>query len=224
MMQREPFSQTAWLRAMRQAAEVQGATAPHTGGICFGLCLYWLQLMRDANARSPGDRMLALRSAFTLAMRWQKSYKELAKQRNEEAARKHLGRGAGAEFDEKTLVEARFVGRPGMVGTLERDLSVPGTSMLWGLWRFGRGTQKDPGWGHAIAGHYNLAPVQTNIHIRTIHIFDPNLGEYYGPPHAIPEIVNDMFARIPLYVGYDVMERQEVTFPGGKSDDRFALS
>lgn len=224
MMQREPFSQTAWLKAMKQAAAAQGAPAPHTGGICFGLCLYWLQLMRDPNARGPRDRMDALRSAFTLAMRWQKSYKDMAQQKDEQAARRHLGSAAGAEFDDRTLVEARFVGRPGMVRTMERDLSVPGASILWSLWRFSRGSQKDPGWGHAIAGFYNLVPVQTNIHSRTIHIFDPNLGEYYGPPHVVPEIVSDMFGRIPLYVGYDVMERQDVTFPGDKSDDKFALS
>lgn len=190
-------------------------------GVCAALCDMWMDLMRDAKARQPEDRMDSLRATISMTIRRQKSYREQVRAKGREAGRRFLDKGFGMEFEELTRVERRFTGRTGMVLQIQKDLELPGARMGWSLIFHGRGA-------HALAGCNNFAEISTNVMQRSVHVFDPNIGEYVGQSQDIPGMVDDMFRRIPGYDRVETMERRAVTMLGDDDEveertDPFAM-
>jgi hypothetical protein len=201
-MKRTPFSQAEWLDVLAKFGDAQAASPESQAGVCFGLCLLWLKMMDQSLYRSPEERMKALGRGFKKAISWQLSYRRLAQQLEVAPAVVEMGRRAGLAMEEQTVVERRLARKTGMVLRIQRDLELPGAGAMWSL--------QFPVGAHAIAGRNTFAKVTTNIHVRTIHVFDPNLGEYVGQPHDIPAIVEDMFRRIPAYDAVVTMFRDRV--------------
>lgn len=181
-------------------------------GVCAALCYMWLDLMRDATARRPEDRMDSLRATISMAIRRQRSYSEMARAKGREAGRKFLAKSFGMEFEELTRIERRFTGKIGMVLRMQKDLEPPGARMIWRLSFHG-------GDAHALAGTHGMETICTNIHRRSVHVFDPNIGEYVGQVQDIPGIVDDMFRRIPYYDRVETMDRRAVTLSGDDAEE-----
>jgi hypothetical protein len=181
-------------------------------GVCAALCDMWMNLMRDATARRPEDRMDSLRATISMTIRKQRSYGELVRAKGREAGRKFLGKGLGMEFEELTRIERRFTGKTGMVLQMQEDLKLPGAKMSWSLLFQGGGA-------HALAGNHYMEAISTNFHRRSVHVFDPNIGEYVGQVQDIPGIVDDMFRRKPGYNRVDTMERRTVTLAGDDAEE-----
>jgi hypothetical protein len=205
-MERTPFSQTEWLDVLAKFGDAEAASPESQAGVCFGLCLLWLKMMDESLYRSPRERMRALGRNFKQAVGWQARYTLLARSLGVPLAREAMGRTAGLGFEEQTVVERRLAGKTGMVMRMQRDLEPPGAGAMWSL--------SFPIGAHALAGRNTFSAVTTNIHIRTIHVFDPNLGEYVGQPQEIPDIVEDMFRRIPAYGSVKEMSRRSVAALG----------
>ncbi|MFN6954393.1 MAG: hypothetical protein ACK4PG_06305 [Acetobacteraceae bacterium] len=181
-------------------------------GVCAALCDMWINLMQDARARKPEDRMDSLRATISMTIRRQKSYKEQVREKGRQAGREFLSRGFGMEVEEQTRILRRFTGRTGMVLQMQKDLEVPGARVGWSLLFHGGGA-------HALAGCNEFTMITTNIMRRTVHLFDPNIGEYVGQPQDVPAIVDDMFRRIPGYNRVETMERRVVTVLGEDGED-----
>jgi hypothetical protein len=204
------------LTPFNQGALLAGVADPQArGGVCVALCDRWLSLMKQANARSPEDRMDSLRKTLQASIGYQKTYGELRAAKDRDAARKHMGKKLGLEFEGLTRVEKRLAGEAGMVARLARDVEAPGASMGW--------TLAFPAGRHAIAAVHNVSSISTNIHRFTLHVFDPNLGEYVGTLQELPAIVADMFRRIPDYRLVTAIDRTEDTSGGAEAsaEDRF---
>lgn len=204
------------LTPFNQGALLSGLADPQARrGVCVALCDRWLTLMKQANARTPEDRMDSLRKSLQASIGYQKSYAQLRAEKDREAARKHMGKKLGLEFEGLTRVEKRLAGEAGMVTRLERDVETPGASVAW--------TLAFPAGRHAIAAVHNMSAVTTNIHRFTLHVFDPNLGEYVGTVQELPAIVADMFRRIPDYKLVTSIDRAEDVSGGAETgeDDPF---
>ncbi len=203
-----PFNQNAMLSRLQDPDARRGA--------CAALADMWLTLMEDATARSPEERMDSLRSTISFAIRRQAEYRDAFRRRGRDAARRELDERFGFGVEEQTRIERRFTGRAGMVMRMREDLELPGARASWSLiW---------PGGAHAIAGVHNASRVTTNVMRVSLHLFDPNLGEYVGQLHEVPAIVDDMFQRVRPYSRIETMERRFVDAPEADEEDRFKLS
>lgn len=151
--------------------------------------------------------MDSLRKTLQASIGYQKTYGELRAAKDRDAARKHMGKKLGLEFEGLTRVEKRLAGEAGMVSRLARDVEAPGASMSW--------TLAFPAGRHAIAAVHNVSSISANIHRFTLHVFDPNLGEYVGTLQELPAIVADMFRRLPDYRLVTAIDRSEDVSGGG---------
>lgn len=183
----------ATLTPFNQGELLVGATDPAVrNGICVALCDMWLHLVRDSTARSPRERIALLRARAEKARQYQAAYAQRREIFGRIEARQQMGRRHGHDFEEQTVVAARFVGEAGMHARMARDLEELGTAVTW--------TIVVPGWGrHALAGFRGLESISTNVHRASVHIFDPNIGEYVCEPHQIRAVLRDLFRRDPNY-------------------------
>jgi len=181
------------LTHFNQSDLLKGVTDPLVrGGICVALCDAWLALIRGHTARTPSERMDQLRITAPSAMSYQRDYLTARDTQGREAARAQVGARLGHRFEERTVVTESIVGKAGIRATMARDLSEFGAAACW--------TMEMPGVGrHAIAGYRGLLSMMSNVHAASLHIFDPNLGEYVGGLGELDLILQDLFGRIPMY-------------------------
>ncbi len=104
-----------------------------------------------------------------------------------------MGEQVGIDYDGQTTVTRIHVGRQGMLDKLAADLALPGASATWSM-RF------QAGGGHALAGTNGLVSITPTMHRMSLHVFDPNVGEYAGTIQDLPSILGDLFQRFPLYL------------------------
>ena len=161
-------------------------------GICVALCDLWLHLIRDSTARSPRERIAAIRARAGQAMQYQRGYGQRRAALGRAEARAQMGRGLGHDFEEQTVVLSRCVGVEGMHARMARDLEELGAAVTW--------TIDVPGWGrHALAGFRGLSSITNNMHRASVHVFDPNIGEYVCEPQQLRAVLRDLFRRDPNY-------------------------
>ena len=183
----------ATLTPFDQGELLVGVTDPAVrNGICVALCDLWLHIMRDGTTRSPRDRIALMRARASKARQYQAAYAQRRGIFDRVEARQQMGRRLGHDFEEQTVVMARCVGVDGMHDRMARDLEELGAAVTW--------TVVVPGWGrHALAGFRGLRSITTNMHAASVHIFDPNIGEYVLEPHQIRAALRDLFKRAPNY-------------------------
>jgi hypothetical protein len=178
------------------------ATDPATrGGVCVALCDLWLESLFQAPAAAPRHRLQALAVDFGRAEQHQRRYGTLRAALGRNDARRHMGARVGIDYEAQTavMVMAAHVGRNGMLKKISDDLRTPGAAATWSM-RFAGGG------GHAIAGFSQLERRPYGFDTR-IHVFDPNIGEYVGPYASRAEIIDDLFAKIPLYATTEMFHR-----------------
>lgn len=228
-MRLAPFDQKAWTGAMAEIARQQDATGPAERGMCFGLCILWLRLMQDPTARTPTERMNQLRSTLHLAVMLQAKYeaaalKEAVTSAKDAALAAGLNKAGGLMglgFTDMPKLDLTRVGKIGMLVRMQHDLQDRDSRVLWGL--------VGPAGGHAIAGVNNSGRRQTTMDHQTVHVFDPNNGEFVAQMHELPMVVQDMFKSDPMYDRFTTMKRRSVSFLGdaGKPEppaDNFAFT
>ena len=179
----------ATLTPFDQGELLVGVNDPRVrNGICVALCDMWLHLMRDSAARTPRERIAAIRARASEARHYQRAYSHQREILGRVGARERMGQRLGHDFEEQTMVMSRCVGVEGMHDRMARDLAQFGAAVTW--------TIDVPGWGrHALAGFRGLTSVTTNLHHASIHIFDPNIGEYVCEPQQIRGVLRDLFRR-----------------------------
>jgi hypothetical protein len=122
----------------------------------------------------------------------QKHYNFLRNQLGREEARRKVGSPLGLAYEDQTTILRARNGMHGIRAKLGADLGEPAAAATWTL-RFPDGN------GHAIAGFRGLVSVSRTVHRATVHIFDPNIGEYAGELADLDPILTDLFAKIPDY-------------------------
>jgi hypothetical protein len=211
-MRLAPFDQSVWLGVMADIAKQQDACAPAEHGMCLGLCILWLRQMQDPTRRTPTERMDALRSQLHLAVTLQAKYEAEALKAAVTASKdaalaaglSKAGGRFGLSFEEQTVVQPARVGMIGMLRRMQQDLEEPNSRVLWGF-------AGEPG-AHAIAAVNNSGKDQTTTDRGTIHVFDPNNGEYVFQMQELPMVVQDMHRHCPFYARFAVMKRRSVSF------------
>ena len=109
-----------------------------------------------------------------------------------EGARSTIGRGVGHDFQHHTTILPAIIGIDGMRARMIADLGSIQAAVTW--------TMDIPGWGrHAIAGYRGLVSITTIVHVASLHIFDPNTGEYVGDLDQLEAMLRDLFKRNPHY-------------------------
>ncbi len=175
-------------------------------GICVALCDDWLALIKNSYALTPEQRMKQLEVSFRASMAQQRAYSGLRKTHGREEGRRRAGskRGLAYEFDKTQvfrIVAGGVIERslPEFWGTVGRDISRVNSAATWTL-RF------EDGGGHAIAGYCGGEVIAVGFQLK-LHIFDPNLGEYFGDYDGLNEIFSHMRASIPMYLKVDSIHR-----------------
>jgi hypothetical protein len=193
----------ATLTPFDQATLLTGITDPVLrGGICVALSDRWLAFMKESRLRTPQERLAALRAQAGSAMLYQEAYAWLRAAQGREEARTNLGRTVGHEYEHQTTIMRISVGMTGLRERMMADLDELGAAVTW--------TMVIPGWGrHAIAGFRGLVSIMNNMHKASLHIFDPNVGEYVGELEQLDGILRDLFRRVPEYQG--IMELTRTT-------------
>ena len=166
-------------------------------GVCVALCDFWLRTFLDQPSVLPRHRMAYLAGLIDQARSHQAAYGGLRAALGPEDARQEVGRGLGIDYEARTTIVQLRVGQTGMLAKLAGDLKPIGSAATWSM-RFLAGG------GHAIAGINRIESMTSNMHRAVFHVFDPNIGEYSGPTDVLPEILSDLFTRVPDYA--DTME------------------
>jgi len=193
----------ATLTPFDQATLLTGVTDPVLrGGICVALSDRWLAFMKDNTYRNPRERLAALTAQRDAALLYQEAYAFLRDVKGREDARTELGRSVGHEYEHQTTVMRLHIGMKGVRERMMADLGEIGAAVTW--------TMAIPGLGrHAIAGYRGLVSIMNNMHKASLHIFDPNVGEYVGELAQLDGILRDLFRRVPAYQG--IMELTRTT-------------
>lgn len=183
----------AALTPFSQGHLLKGVSDPVVkGGVCVALCDYWLALMKAHTTRTPRERMTMLRTHAASVIQYQKSYAQRRRTLGRSEARAQMGRQLGHRFEDQTMVLRAFVGMQGVRARMSDDLDQLGAAATW--------TMAMPGAGrHAIAGFRGLKSVTSNIHIASLHVFDPNVGEYVGTLQELDGILRHLFQQFPEY-------------------------
>lgn len=176
-------------------------------GVCIALCDLWLDSFLRKPKVDPPDRMTYLMTSIGQARSHQQAYTGLRAQHGPTAARQQQGGTLGLDYDEQTTVTRAGAGRTGMIKRVGEDLRPLGAAATWSM-RF------DGGGGHAIAGVNRLERITSNIAQSTLHVFDPNVGEYMGTPDLIADILGDLFKRFPIYGSVKEIRRTTVMHLG----------
>jgi predicted butyrate kinase (DUF1464 family) len=142
-------------------------------------------------------RVLAL--SIDEARAHQAMYGALRDQVGPQDARAVAGQKVGIDYDAQTAVFKVYLGQNGMQAKLAADLTNIGSAATWSM-RF-------PDGGHAIAGVHRLESLTENYHQSVFRIFDPNIGEYYGPKDSLGDMLTDLFTRIPDYAATEHIRR-----------------
>jgi hypothetical protein len=179
-----PFSQDAHLHAVKDPVL--------RNGVCVALCDYWLNIVKRYPDLPSVNRMRMLAQRIPEALRHQKAYGQLRGAVGRNEARRQVGAGLGLNYEEQTTIMRAFVGMAGIRARLATDLDRTGAAATWSL-RFAGGG------GHAIAGFRGLIRVTGNMHRASVHIFDPNIGEYAGELTDLDAILADLFGKFALY-------------------------
>lgn len=191
----------ATLTKFNQGDLLVGVSDPWVkGGICVALCDHWLALMKDTNSRTPPERMAQLQQYAGRAMTYQKAYGQQRRTKGREEARADMGKQLGHDFADQTTIMRVMVGFDGILARMTKDLGAIGSAVTW--------TMALPGVGrHAIAGYRGLESLTTNMHRASLHIYDPNVGEYVGTLQELNGILRDLFKRIPEYALINELSR-----------------
>jgi hypothetical protein len=183
----------AKLARFSQDALLRSVTDPVLrNGVCVALCDHWLEIIRRLPDVPPVNRMRLLTQKMPEVLRYQKTYAGMRGPLGRNEARRQMGAGLGLDFEEQTTIMRRFNGMAGIRAKLAADLGQIGAAATWSM-RFSGGG------GHAIAGFRGLVSVTGNMHRASLHIFDPNIGEYAGELDELDAILTDLFAKFPLY-------------------------
>ncbi len=169
-------------------------------GVCVALCDHWLNIIKRHPDLPSVNRMRMLAQRIPEALRHQQMYGQLRDAVGRNQARREVGAGLGLNYEEQTTIMRAFVGMAGIRAKLAADLGRIGAAATWSM-RFAGGG------GHAIAGFRGLASITANMHRASIHIFDPNIGEYTGELTDLDAILSDLFGRFPLYATVNEVHR-----------------
>lgn len=184
MFQLEPFSQAHLLR---------NETDPDLrGGVCVALCDHWLNAIKARPGAAPAGRLNALAGNYGSIAAYQKQYGQHRAQSGPEQARRDMGQQLGHDFHQHTTIMPALIGQTGLRQRLAADLGQLGAAATWTM-RFADGT------GHAIAGFYGMISKLANMHQMSLHVFDPNIGEYHGSLRDLDSMLGDLLNRFPLY-------------------------
>jgi hypothetical protein len=161
-------------------------------GVCVALCDYWLKIIKRLPDVPSVNRMRLLAQQMPDALRHQKRYNFMRDMLGREEARRRIGSPLGLAYEDQTTILRACNGMHGIRARLAADLDDIGAAATWTL-RFPDGS------GHAIAGFRGLVSVLRTVHRASVHIFDPNIGEYAGELADLDPILTDLFAQIPDY-------------------------
>jgi hypothetical protein len=187
-----PFSQDVHLRSVKDPVL--------RNGVCVALCDHWLTIIKRFRDLPPVNRMRMLAQRIPEAFRHQQAYALRRAAVGRDAARREAGARLGLDYEAQTTVMRACVGMVGIRARLAADLGRIGAAATWSM-RFAGGG------GHAIAGFRGLVPVSGNVHRVSIHVFDPNIGEYAGELGELDAILADLFGRFPLYATVNEVHR-----------------
>ncbi|MCS6931498.1 MAG: hypothetical protein NZM27_04740 [Acetobacteraceae bacterium] len=211
-----PFDQSDLLR---------GETHPAVrGGICVALCDQWLKLIRSGRARTPEERLAELRHLSPEAKRRQIVYSLLRPTYGRLEARRRADKPLGLDFTEKTQVTPHLHRRPefgpgqmqslrAMERFIAADLALDGAAATW--------TMEIPNLGrHAIAGYRGAVKRNVATFHLGIFLFDPNVGEFFGTPQELPQMLRALcdfapgraYDRITDFARAEVQERDPYRF------------
>ena len=161
-------------------------------GVCVALCDHWLNDIKARSNDAPVDRLSRLAGTYPSVAQYQKQYGQERAQHGPEKARRDMGKQLGHDFQQHTTILPALIGATGIRQRLAADLSGLGVGATWSL-RFMDGT------GHAIAGFYGMVSVTENMHRISLHVFDPNIGEYSGTQGDLETMIGDLLTRFPEY-------------------------
>jgi hypothetical protein len=181
------------LAGFSQAHLLQNETDPDLrNGVCVALCDHWLNDIKARTDDAPANRLNRVAGNYPSVAQYQKQYGQQRAQQGPEQARKAMGKQLGHDFQQHTTIVPMLIGPAGIRQRLAADLGKPGVGATWTL-RFMDGT------GHAIAGYFGMTSKTGNIHTLSLHVFDPNIGEYFGAERDLENMLNDLLNRFPLY-------------------------
>ena len=186
MFSRTPFSQANLLKSVHDPEARKG--------VCVALCDFWLHEIKQRPNDSPAQRLSALSGErFARAVKYQQEYGQRRATVGREEARQEMGASLGLVYDsDRTQVLRVCVGLDGMIERAQHDLGSIGAAATWTM-------QFENGDRHAIAGFRGLQTLTSNMHRQTLHIFDPNCGEYLGELGDFERIFQDLFGDFPIY-------------------------
>ena len=181
------------LERFSQAVQLRHETDPELRlGVCVALCDHWLKIIKRLPDVPSVNRMRLLAQQMPDVRLHQKQYNFLRDRLGREEARRKVGSPLGLAYEDQTTILRARNGMHGIRAKLGADLGEPAAAATWTL-RFPDGN------GHAIAGFRGLVSVSRTVHRATVHIFDPNIGEYAGELADLDPILTDLFAKIPDY-------------------------
>jgi hypothetical protein len=161
-------------------------------GICVALCDYWLNDIKRSSGDPPGGRMRRLAANLPGALSYQQTYLREREQAGPEQARRTMGATLGHDYEPKTTLVRAFLSPAEIRGKLAGDLGQIGAVATWSM-RFLEGG------GHAIAGFRGLVSLSPKMHRASLHVFDPNAGEFTGEAGDLDANLTDLFNRFPIY-------------------------
>ena len=186
-------------------------------GVCVALCDFWLKNIMDNVSEPPPRRLIQLEGEFDAIVQYQGRYRQARNPADPFQARQQAARSLGLNYEEQTTIMRAPQGRamiPGLAGTrgirekLATDLERPFNGSTWSL-RGPPSREYPRGWGHAIAGFTSMRSETANMHTKTVHVFDPNFGEYAGDYVSLEAILADLFGKADFYA--HVTEVRRVT-------------
>lgn len=180
----EQFSQSIMLR---------NETDPEIRrGVCVALCDYWLNEIKARPTDPPAGRLRRVAMNYQAIVAYQRQYGQARAQQGPEQARRAMGQQLGHDYHQQTTILRAFMSAGELRQRLAGDLGMLGAAVTWSM-RFPDDT------GHAIAGFRGLLTIMENMHRASLHLFDPNIGEYVGELGELDLMLNDLLNHFPLY-------------------------
>ena len=161
-------------------------------GVCVALCDFWLGNIKQRPADAPADRLSRAAGTFASIVQYQRQYNKTRAQVGPEHARRVMGQQLGHDFHQQTTITRAMMSSAEIRQRLAGDLGTLGAAATWSM-RFADGS------GHAIAGFRGMLSLMENVHRASLHVFDPNIGEYAGELSDLDTMLRDLLNRFPLY-------------------------
>jgi hypothetical protein len=189
MSKYEAFSQGQILTEERVKSELDEYTRH---GICRALCTRWLGRIRRDYGESPRDRLDNLSADFVRIMQEQRAYQKRKQVVGAEEALRESGRKQGLGYDmDHTMIMRKGKPMSEVRARIIDDIKCFDAAANWALELGDQGR-------HAIAGYCGI--VRDGPFGRlTLHIFDPNFGEFWGDMQEIDGVLEDVLSRAPVY-------------------------